>query len=75
MHYKIKSHLSQLQLQSGKEGFSSISAASFNKRGDKIYTGDAKGVITIIDTDTLEVSPPSFQLSVAAHNLLGSQDS
>jgi len=38
-----------------KDGFSNIAAASFNRRGDKIYTGDAKGVITIIDTDTLEI--------------------
>ncbi len=32
-----------------------VSAVSFNKKGDKIYTGDAKGFITIIDTKTLEV--------------------
>jgi hypothetical protein len=38
-----------------------VSAVSFNKKGDKIYTGDAKGFITIINTKTLEVPRrPSF---------------
>ena len=45
-----------------------VSAVSFNKKGDKIYTGDAKGFITIIDTKTLEVlicASPSQRVVIA----------
>jgi len=32
-----------------------VTAVSFNKRGDKIYTGDAKGFVTIIGSVALNV--------------------
>jgi len=41
--------------QDSKKQKVQITAASFNKMGDKIYTGDGNGFISIVDSDTLEI--------------------
>lgn len=55
-------HHTEEQKQDTKKQKMHVSAVSFNKKGDKIYTGDAKGFITIIDTKTLEIEH-SFRVS------------
>ena len=39
--------------------------ATFNKAGDKIYTGNQRGIITVIDTATLQIQY-SFKVSGGA---------
>mmetsp|Transcript_12889 Transcript_12889/g.21066 ORF Transcript_12889/g.21066 Transcript_12889/m.21066 type:complete len:451 (+) Transcript_12889:28-1380(+) len=66
------------QSKQPKVGYSAL--AAFNKRGDKIYVGSAKGTISVIDTDTHELEKSlkvpgsaaikSIQFSRDGHNLL-----
>jgi COMPASS component SWD1 len=43
------------ETEKGSKMKTNISAASYNKKGDKIYIGDGKGIITIIDSSSLQI--------------------